>query len=327
MRHPKSKQFEISLLVPLGYRSETMVRREKEQLIRKLLKEHSDWEYIRKVARCSPNTIQKVKEKNEQIRAPKLKSKRSEALRMYDKGYSSFDVVVKLDISADEAESYKIEYWKLKNMDAFEAIYIKYKNALPNLIGKIHEMTDLNISMDQIAEGLRLVGHIPRLQNQHEELAKRIRVTNEDYNQLQVQLSNLKSEARRTRIHNRKYKIHYKCYMDELKLETESILSGFEKIKNSIENKEAFQSIWKSINEILGDKNQLLWAAASSIFRAAENNPNLKAAFSDLLGMDKAISIKLYDFHATIKPELIRAADIIYDEIFNRLVEMAAARL
>ena len=93
-------------------------------------------------------------------------------------------------------------------MDAFEAIYKKYKNALPNLIGKIHEMTDLNISMDQIAEGLRLVGHIPRLQNQHEELAKRIRVTNEDYNQLQVQLSNLKSEARRTGIHTRKNIIH-----------------------------------------------------------------------------------------------------------------------
>ena len=40
----------------------------------------------------------------------------------------------------------------------------------------------------------------------------------------------------------------------------ESILSGFEKIKNSIENKEAFQSIRKSINEILGDKNKLLGA-------------------------------------------------------------------
>ena len=129
---------------------------------------------------------------------------------MYDKGYSSLDVAIKLDISADEAENYKIEYWKLKNMDDFEAIYKKYKNALPNLIGKIHEMADLNISMDQIAEGLRLVGHIPRLQNQQEELAKRIRVTNEDYNQLQVQLSNLKSEARRTRIHNRRNKIHYK---------------------------------------------------------------------------------------------------------------------
>ena len=246
---------------------------------------------------------------------------------MYDRGYNLLDVVIKLDVSADEAENFKIEYWKLKNMDAFEAIYRKYKNALPNLIGKIHEMEDLNITMDQIAEGLKLVSHIPQLQNQQEELVKRIRVTNEDYNQLQVQSSNLKSEARRTRIHNRRNKIHYKLHMDELKLETESILSGFEKIKKSIENKEAFQSIRKSINEILGDKNQLLGAAALSIFRAAENNLNLKATFSNLVGMDKAISIKLYDFSGTIEPELGRAADIIYDEICNRLVEMAAARL
>jgi hypothetical protein len=216
--------------VPLGYRSETMVTRDKEQLIRKLLKEGKNWNYICKEARCSPNTIEKVNQKS-QIRAPKIKSKRSDALQMYHKGYSPLDIAVKLDISADEAESYKIEYWKLKNMDDFEAIYKKYKNAPPN------------------------------------------------------------------------------------------------KINLSIENKKAFQSIWKSINEILGDKNQLLWVAALSIFRAAENNPNLKAAFSYLVGMDKAISIKLYDFRATIKPELGRAADIIYDEIYNRLVEMAAARL
>ena len=60
-----------------------MVRRDKEQLIRKLLKEGSDWEHIRKVAHCSPNTIQKVQEKSKQIRAPKIKSKESEALQLY----------------------------------------------------------------------------------------------------------------------------------------------------------------------------------------------------------------------------------------------------
>jgi hypothetical protein len=95
--------------VPLGYRSETMVTRDKEKLIRKLLKEAWDWEYIRKAAHCSPNTIQKVKEKSEQIRAPKLKSKRSQALRLYDKGCIPLDVAIKLDISADEAENYKID--------------------------------------------------------------------------------------------------------------------------------------------------------------------------------------------------------------------------
>ena len=63
-----------------------MVTREKEQLIRKLLKEGCDWDQIRIAAHCSPNTIQKVKEKSKQVRSRKIKSSRTEALRMYDKG-------------------------------------------------------------------------------------------------------------------------------------------------------------------------------------------------------------------------------------------------
>jgi len=74
-------------------------------------------------------------------------------------------------------------------------------------------------------------------------------------------------------------------------------------------------------------KNKLLGAAALAIFRAAENNPNLKATFSNLVDMDKAISVKLYDFRNTIEPEINLTANIIYDEIYNRLVEIAAARL
>ena len=93
--------------MPSGYRYKTMVRRDKEQLIRKLLKGGSDWEHIRKVAHCSPNTIQKVQEKSKKIRAPKIRSKRSEALQLYDKGCIPLHVAIKLDIPADEAENYK----------------------------------------------------------------------------------------------------------------------------------------------------------------------------------------------------------------------------
>jgi hypothetical protein len=49
-----------------------MVSREKEQQIRKLLKEGYDWEHIRNVAHCSPNTIQKVNEKSQQTRVRKI---------------------------------------------------------------------------------------------------------------------------------------------------------------------------------------------------------------------------------------------------------------
>ena len=69
-----------------------MVSREKEQHIRKLLKEGWDWDQIRKIAHCSPNTIQKVKEKSEQTRIQKTKTIRSEAMQRYDKGNTPFDV-------------------------------------------------------------------------------------------------------------------------------------------------------------------------------------------------------------------------------------------
>jgi hypothetical protein len=75
-----------------------MVSRGKEQQIRKLLKEGWDWEHIRKLAHCSLNTIQKVKEKSEQTRVQNTKSIRSEALQRDDKGKTPYDVCVKLDI-------------------------------------------------------------------------------------------------------------------------------------------------------------------------------------------------------------------------------------
>ena len=50
---------------------------------------------------------------------------------MYDKGYSSLDVAIKLDISFQEAENYKIDYWKHRDMDEFEQIYRAKKDSLP----------------------------------------------------------------------------------------------------------------------------------------------------------------------------------------------------
>src|SRR6478736_5818131 len=106
-----------------------MVKLAKEQLIRKLLKEGKDWDHIRMAAHCSPNTIQKVKEKSKQVRSRKIKSSRTEALRMYDKGCSSLDVAIKLDISFQEAENYKIEYWKHMNLYEIEQVYRDNKDS------------------------------------------------------------------------------------------------------------------------------------------------------------------------------------------------------
>jgi hypothetical protein len=45
-----------------------MILHEKERKIRKLLREGRPWNYICQEAQCSPNTIEKVQEKDERRR-------------------------------------------------------------------------------------------------------------------------------------------------------------------------------------------------------------------------------------------------------------------
>lgn len=160
-----------------------MVSRDKEQLIRKLLKEGKDWNYICKDAHCSPNTIKKVKEKSKQIRTRKIKSKRSEALGMYDKEASSLDVGTKLDISFQEAENYKIEYWKHKNMYEFEQIYRDNKDSLPLIISKLNELQARNISLDQLSQAIHLHSIMPQLYSDYQRLKNEIQVVAADHKQ------------------------------------------------------------------------------------------------------------------------------------------------
>lgn len=171
-----------------------MVTRDKEKLIRKLLKEGKDWNYICKDARCSPNTIQKVQEKSEQIRAPKLKSKRSEALGMYVKGYHPLDVAIKLDISADEAENYKIQYWRLNHMNEFEQLYKAKKDSLPHIFSKLEELEARNISLDLLSQALSLLYEVPRLLNERQRLNNEIEALRADYGQRQAELWNIQNE-------------------------------------------------------------------------------------------------------------------------------------
>ena len=173
-----------------------MVTRDKEKLIRKLLKEGKDWNYICKDARCSPNTIQKVQEKSKKIRAPKIKSKRSEALGMYDKGASSLEVGTKLDISFQEAENYKIEYLKHQHMYEFEQLYNAKKDSLPQILSKLDELQDRNISLDLLSQALSLLYEVPRLLNERQRLNNEIEVLRADYGQRQTELWNIQNEIR-----------------------------------------------------------------------------------------------------------------------------------
>ena len=94
--------------------------------------------------------------KKQENSTPKIKSKRSEALGMYDKGATSLEIGTKLDISFQEAENYKIEYLKHQHMYEFEQLYKAKKDSLPQILSKLDELQDRNISLDLLSQALRL---------------------------------------------------------------------------------------------------------------------------------------------------------------------------
>jgi cell division ATPase FtsA len=101
---------------------------------------------------------------------------------MYDKGYSSLDVAIKLDISFQEAENYKIDYWKHRDMDEFEQIYRAKKDSLPLILSNLRELQTRNISLDRLSQVIHLVSIMPQLNSDYQRLSNEesMRIINND---------------------------------------------------------------------------------------------------------------------------------------------------
>lgn len=279
-----------------------MVSREKKQRIRKLLKEGLDWNYICMTEHCSPNTIQKVNEEREQtIRTRKLKSSRSQALRMYEKGYTPFDIAVKLDISSDEVENYKIQYWRLKGMHGFEQMYKDNKDSLHLIMSIVKEMQVRNISLDQLTHAITLMSSSPQLQNEYQRWNNQIQHVREDYKQRHGELRNIQDE------------LHFK------KMELRNTVSEnqrIEQIKN-INSKKLFEMVSNIIHEMLGDNNTLLNAALRAVILASRKYPDHEIVLMNILN----------DPNQSIGPELIAGANVFYDDMYRELVDWVIDRI
>jgi hypothetical protein len=61
-------------------------------------------------------------------------SKFSAAVKLFKKGAKPSDVVIKLDLTADEAEKFYMDFWRLERMHPMYRIYQENKSAIPNLL-------------------------------------------------------------------------------------------------------------------------------------------------------------------------------------------------
>ena len=125
-------------------------RSDKERIIIKLYREGRNWDYIAEASHSSMSTIKKVIDKYEQPRAPKVKSDGSRALQMYSKNLNPLEVAIKLNISAEEAEKYQQEFWRLRGMTVLAETYKQNRNSLPFIVSKIYELGITDFSLEQL---------------------------------------------------------------------------------------------------------------------------------------------------------------------------------
>jgi hypothetical protein len=170
--------------------------REKERLIIDLIKKGYNWSTIAKTTNSSPNTIQKTIEKYEQSKPAKIKSSRSKALVMYDKGCTPFEVTAKLDISPDDAIEYRLAFLKLKGMNKLEEWYRENADQLPEIMMKFREKQVNGSTIDQVADALYLLDSISKLQIQQQELERNTKVMNIQYEEKNEELKSIFRQVR-----------------------------------------------------------------------------------------------------------------------------------
>ncbi len=87
-----------------------------------------------------------------QIQSPKEKSNRTKALEMYHQGYNTYQVATELDIPAEEAERYQLEYWKLIGMNELAELYGDNRDSIKSVINLHYELDARGTTVKQVFE-------------------------------------------------------------------------------------------------------------------------------------------------------------------------------
>ncbi|MGA8844761.1 MAG: hypothetical protein WB511_14345, partial [Nitrososphaeraceae archaeon] len=238
-----------------------MNRSDKERLIIKLYREERNWNYIAEASHSSISTIKKVIDKYEQPIAPKLKSDRSRALQMYSKNHTPLEVAIKLGISAEEAEKYQQEFWRLTGMTMLSEMYNKYRESLSIIISKIYELGITDFSVEKLLVILKLGDSIQEIQTKLEDLTNKFQVKQSAYQGMQEESSNVQRRLfhNREKYHTLQNSIRVMTQeKEDLKRETDKMYSIIAEIKSSKTYYRAKEKISNVVKEVLGDKNTLL---------------------------------------------------------------------
>jgi transposase len=130
-------------------------KREKEELVIKLLNEGLRFKDIAKRVHISLSDISKIKRKiTDEVTEEKEKSLSiaSQAFQLFKEGNSLVDVAIALDISKDEVIQNYLDYLTLKNMKEVAVILQEHKNELSTFLKLFNYLRKNNIKWNNVKQ-------------------------------------------------------------------------------------------------------------------------------------------------------------------------------
>jgi hypothetical protein len=145
-----------------------MSREEKEQYVIRLYKENRTFRQIAELMHMSfrdiGKIINKLKKEAELERGytndgeeidTKAKSKTTQAIKLFSEGKDSVDVVIALDIPADEVRAIYLDYWGLNDMHKLVGVYEEIRPYLSSVL-RLHKiLNDLGMGEQEMINVLK----------------------------------------------------------------------------------------------------------------------------------------------------------------------------
>jgi hypothetical protein len=226
---------------------------EEEKKIIEMLDAHVPQAEIARIFKRNINFITEKNKKRQQSLKLRVKSSASQAFKLFKEDKNVLDVAIELGIDAPEEEDYLAQYWRLRALDDFYAVYKDLGPRLGEFIAAFKEMSSKGITVDQAIEIRNLSSkvhelrsHYSSLTNENARLSTEIPQMREQRVDLTNQLANLNSELNNRMAINKQLKHEYDDLNSILK-NTKQRDPTFQKIKQIV--KEEGRSIMSSRQE------------------------------------------------------------------------------
>ena len=150
--------------------------KEKEKYVLKLREEGKTYRDIAHELLISPREISRILKKangenEEKARKKIVLSNTSKALQLFKRGKSPTEVVIKLDLSPQEAHSLYLNYLSLNNLYHFVETFKEFDNeSLRDFIDYYNFMKENSISKNEIVEAIKMSNDFPKIKEEYHDI-------------------------------------------------------------------------------------------------------------------------------------------------------------